>query len=652
MDDERLLRDGDELRRSGDVAGALAAYRRAAGQSEYASGELALRLARTSAEAGRPQDAVHFLRDVVDADSSFRVWQAAAKVLESLPAEVVRAASARSVRIAVANSYTTTQFVPMLRLAGLRANLAIAAYDGPYGQYQQDILDPESGLYAFEPDFVLLAVHEGELRLPELAEDPADAARREVDRWRGLWDRVRQQSDARVVQHLFAARPETPFGHLAARLPGSRLSLVHAVNSGLGEAAKNDVLVVDCERIASLLGKTRWFDDRYWHLSKQAVSLAALPLLALHTASVVAGDLGLGKKCLVLDLDNTLWGGVVGEDGLEGIQLGHGPVGEAYVAFQETILALKRRGIVLAVCSKNDEAEALGVFDRHPDMRIRLGDVAYVAANWENKAANIRVTAANLDLGLDALVYVDDNPAERELVRRELPEVDVLRLPEDPAAYARALSAYPFFETSSYNPEDARRAEQYRGRAEARKLQERTVDMETFLRDLEMRATVAPFDELHLPRIVQLLAKTNQFNLTTRRHGLAEVRALMADPEVVHAYLKLRDRFVDHGLVGLAIGRRDTETLDIDTLLLSCRVIGRTAERALLGALSEGALALGCRTLRGTYVPTAKNSLVKELYGSNGFSLVSEAGDGATAWEYPLALGPIGSDYILVEDLR
>jgi FkbH-like protein len=543
--------------------------------------------------------------------------------------------------VAVLGSYTTDQLTPMVGLAlqslGVRAELLNAGFD----QLQQELLDPASETHAFEPTHVVLAVHEGAARLPERSDAPADDVARETERWQALW----AKAGGRIVQHGFALRPDPPLGHLGLRTPGSRQAMLAALNASLGDAAGNDVLLVDADRLAGAFGKERWFDDRYWFLAKQAVALDAVPLLARHTAAVIAADLGLTRKCLVLDLDNTLWGGVVGEDGLAGLRLGDGAEGEAFVAFQERILALKRKGIVLAVASKNDEAEALRVFDEHPAMRIRRDDIACFAANWDTKVDNLRFVAETLGLGLDALVYADDNPAEREIVRRFLPEVDVLPLPRDPARYARTLSEYLLFETAALAREDADRTGHYRARAQAAERRLELGDLEDFLRDLELEATIAPFDEVRLPRIVQLIGKTNQFNLTTRRHSLETVRGFMAEPDTVTLFLELRDRFADHGLVGVLVARRDGDALDIDTWLLSCRVIGRTAEHAMLAELAARAEALGVARLRGTYVPTERNGVVRDLYETLGFE---PAGDGA--WEYDLAAkGPPANDFVAVD---
>jgi FkbH-like protein len=419
-----------------------------------------------------------------------------------------------------------------------------------------------------------------------------------------------------------------------------------AVNSRLGVAAGNKVDIIDCERLSALVGKQRWLDPRYWHLSKQAVSMQALPLLARHLTAVIAADLGLSRKCLVLDLDNTLWGGVIAEDGLAGIRLGGDQTGEAFVAFQEYLRRLKDKGVILAVCSKNNEADAKEPFERHPEMRLKLDDFAVFIANWDSKADNIVRIAETLNIGLDALVFVDDNKVECAAMHRAVPQVDVIALPADPASYTRTLSQYLMFETSAFTAEDASRTEQYRARMLARRLEKSVGSLDELWESLEMTATIAPFDELSLQRIVQLIGKTNQFNLTTRRHGLAQIEAFMQDPDCVHFSMRLRDRFTDHGLVALMIALQRGHILEIDTWLMSCRVIGRTVERTMLAHLCEHAAQRGVTTIRGLYIPAAKNQLAKDAYSQFGFLAVEEVA-GGQAWHYDLtSRGPIENRFI------
>lgn len=645
VDTNQTIAQADDLRRQGRVEEAIAAYQRAALTAEIPPLMAALGLARSHADLGETEAGYRWLLTSLDGDRSFTGWQAASGVFEELR-DRAAPPTKRRVRLALLGSSTTAQMVPMLELAALRRGIELEIYEGGFGQYRQELIDPQSDLYRFSPDFIVIAVHHRDLQLPDYSESPESAVESELDRWLALWSIVRGRTSARVIQYNFAIPPEVPFGHLSTRLPGSRYRMLRALNARLGDSAPEGVAVLDCERLSAWVGKERWFDDRYWHLAKQAVSLDAVPTLARHIAAVVMADLGLSRKCLVLDLDNTLWGGVIGEDGLPGLRLGHGAQGEAFVAFQKYLLELKAKGIVLAVCSKNNEADARSPFEEHPDMVIHLDDLAVFFANWDTKVDNLRRIARTLNIGLDALVFVDDNPTEREIVRQMLPEVEVVPLPSDPALYVRAIEDGLYFETASFTAEDAQRTGQYRARAEVARLEASAGSMEDFYRSLHMKAEVAPFDDIHLPRIVQLLGKTNQFNLTTRRHDPETVRRFMRDPNSVNLYLKLRDRFADHGLVGVIIAKRDGEVLEVDTWLMSCRVIGRTVEDHMLARLSEEAQRLGCSRIRGVYIPTAKNTQVAQIYERFGFVQVSDI-DGVTVWDYDLeARGNIPSDFI------
>jgi len=603
-----------------------------------------LKLANDSHRSGNGPAAIGWLKRVTQFGDDFVSWQSAASLLARVR-ETHTPPAKRTVKVALLGSYTTAQMASLLPLAALAFDMDLEVYEGPYGAYRQEIINSIGPLYEADPDFVVIAVHEGEVAFPQIGGKPEDLDA-ELSRWTSLWDILKQRVSARIIQHNIAIRPDSPIGHVAASLEGSRYRMLQDLNSRLGLEAGERVAILDCERLASLIGKRRWFDDRYWYFSKQGVSLEALPLLVRHTAALIAAELGLTRKCVVVDLDNTLWGGVIGEDDLSGIRLGDGPHGEAFVAFQEYLLELKRRGILLAVCSKNNEMDARLPFERHPDMRIKLDDVAVFLANWAPKPENLTTIAERLNIGLDALVFVDDDPVEREIVRLSLPEVAVIRLPDDPAYYVRAVSESLLFEARLFTQEDAQRTEQYRARAQIAELESSASTLEEFYTSLEMRAEIAPIDGFHLPRVVQLIGKTNQFNLTTRRHSRATVEAFLADQEYVHLYLKLRDRFADHGLVGVLIARRIGDLLDIDTWLLSCRAIGRTAEAAMLGGLVVEAQMRGCTRLRGTYIPTTKNAVVSDLFSRFGFRLVEEQAR-KTVWECDVAaLDPSGSQFI------
>jgi FkbH-like protein len=618
-------------------------------QTETPEPGLCLKLARASFEAGDLPAAYSWVARVADSHGPFTAWASAAAALGRFEGEA-KPDARRSVRVALAGSYTTSQFGPLLRLAALRRGVHVELYEAPYDSYTQDIFDSKSGLHAFDPDYVLLAPHHGAVRFPTLADDARRTLDDEVARWATLWQTVRETTRARVVQHNIAVPPDTAWGHVSARVPGSRDDLLRMLNFELARAADEHVVIVDCDRVAAGFGKSRWFDDRYWYLAKQAVALDALPELARHTAAVIAAAEGLSAKCVAVDLDNTLWGGVIGEDGLAGVRLGGSAQGEAHLALQEYLLALRSRGILLAVVSKNNDSDAREMFERHPDMRLQLSDFAAFFANWDDKPSNLRAVASTLNIGLDSIVFVDDNPAEREVVRQVVPEVEVLPLPPDPSGYVRALSDSLLFEAAALTREDLARAEQYRARAAAAELERQVGAIETFYETLEMEAQIAPFDELNLPRIAQLVGKTNQFNVTTRRHGVNELREFMEHERFVTLYLRLRDRFVDHGLVALMIGEQNNGTIELDTWLMSCRVIGRTVENAMLRRMCEIAVERGSPRLRGTFIQTAKNAVVRDVFERFGFEFVAEA-DGQTIWEYDIEKkGIIQSEYIGTRD--
>jgi FkbH-like protein len=646
-----LVDEADRAARDGRHEQARDLYLEAAQHSELPAAELCVKLARTYERLGDLGEAYAWLTRVVDAPVSFLQWNAAASTLTRLT-ERARPEARRSARLAVTGSYTTSQLTAMLPLAALHLGVDLAVvYEGGFAQYQQDLIDGSSALYASRPDVIVLAVHEGALRLPPFSDTPAADVEREAERWQALWRAVSLHSKATIVQHGFARRPELPYGHLSAGTPGTRFAMVDALNRRLYETADDNVSLVDADRLAADFGRDGWFDDPYWVRSKQGVALEALPLLARHTAALVAARLGLARKCLVVDLDNTLWGGIVGEDGPLGVAVGGEGIGEAYSAFQDYIRELKDRGVILAIASKNNEADVREAFESHPGMRLHLEDFATVAVNWDDKPANLRRIAATLNIGTDALVLVDDNPAERQIVRQILPEVDVVTLPSEPTGYRRALSRYLGFETVTVTTEDRQRTADYRARAAAAELSSAAADIESFYRDLHMHAVIAPFDEEHLPRIAQLVQKTNQFNLTTRRYSAAELRSFMSSESHLTRYLTLSDRFTHHGLVALLIGSFADGAFDIDTFLMSCRVIGRTVEAQLLAHVTDAAARLGCEVVRGTYVPSAKNQIVRDLYERFDFREIGREADGATLWEYDLREGgPILNEFIEVRE--
>ncbi len=527
----------------------------------------------------------------------------------------------------------------------MRSEIDAELYVAPYGQVEQEVLDEGSGLSAFRPTHVLIAATTADLVFPELAENAEELLAAALKRWRTLWDLIRRDHGARVIQHAFVVPDETPLGHLALRLETSRLSLVRDFNRRLAHDAGDDVLLVDCERLAARVGKRHWLDPRLWYGTRQPVAHEALPILARETAAVLAADLGLAARCLVLDLDNTVWGGIVGEDGLDGIVIGEGPDGEAYAAFQEYVSALRSRGVILAVASKNDLEAARRPFADLPEMRLKLDDFAVFVADWRRKPEQITEIADALGIGLDAIVFADDNPAECAEVAAALPEVSTVCLDVPPSERVRTLAASLRFEISSLSSEDEQRQRSYAARASAAELRSSVATLEDFWDSLQMRARVRALDRASLDRAAQLVQKTNQFNLTLRRHSRPEIEHIAGDDVAICRTLELEDRFASHGLIGLAIALpsdEDDEIALIDTLLLSCRVIGRTAEVHMLSHLSAAAIERGFTRMRGIYVPGPRNALVADVYPRLGFVACDDG-----CWEYDLvANGPIESNFI------
>ncbi|WP_340314077.1 HAD-IIIC family phosphatase [Rhizorhabdus argentea] len=548
----------------------------------------------------------------------------------------------KPVRLAVLASSTVDHLLPALRIAALRRGLWLIIYVCDYGQYRRELLDPGSALHAFRPSAILFALDAhhlaGSFRVGEGAAAEGRVERL-IDDLASLWRAARSSFGCAVLQQT--ALPLFPMlmGNNEHRLAGSPAAAIGALNERLRTRADQDgVDIVALDSRAAQDGIRAWHDPMLWHRAKQEVHPLAAPLYGDMVSRLLAAQQGRSFKCLVLDLDNTLWGGVIGDDGLDGIVLGQGSaLGEAYTAFQRYVLDLSKRGVILALCSKNDEANGLEPFDKHPEMLLRRSDIACFAINWSDKVANIRQIAERLNIGLDALVFADDNPFERNLVRRDLPMVAVPELPEDPALYAECIADAGYFENSQPTEEDLERTRQYQANAQRETLRGSTTDLESYLRSLDMEMRWGRFDTLGKSRIVQLINKTNQFNLTTRRCADEEVSALIADDRALTLQIRLTDQFGDNGVIAIVAGReRQPGDICIDTWLMSCRVLGRQVEEATLNLVAAEARRLGAVRLIGEYIPSAKNAMVRDHYAKLGFALLEESGEGVTRWVLPL----------------
>jgi len=548
-------------------------------------------------------------------------------------------------RLAVMASSTVEHLIPSIRVAALDRRLVLDVQVAPYGQFRQVVLSGDAFLDGNRPDFALFVLDEA----AALAPVPVGATREEADAAIGaeiealsiLWRRVRERFGAVVLQQTVLNTRLPLFGSYEASVPGAPSALIDRFNQGLADAAAaSGVLLVDVDRQAAWSGRAAWSDPVHWYQAKQAIGPFVAPLYGDLVARVIAASCGLSRKCLVLDLDNTLWGGVVGDDGIEGLVLGQGSAaGEAYSAFQSFAVSLAERGIVLAVCSKNEEEVVEAVFARHPEMRLKRERVAALVANWDDKPSNLRRIAETLDLGLESFVFIDDNAAERAIVRRALPCVAVPELPDDVAQYPSVIARAGYFEASTFTVEDQARVRQYAENVRRSDTLARATDMDAFLQSLKMTMeTGAPRRE-DIARVTQLINKTNQFNLTTRRYKEPEVENLVQDPNVVILRFRLVDRFGDNGLIGVIIARphgAEQGTLLIDTWLMSCRVLGRGVEAACLNVLVAAARRAGATTLLGEYLPSGRNAMVREHYRRLGFERCDEQPDSASTWRLDL----------------
>ena len=540
-------------------------------------------------------------------------------------------------------SFTVEPLFPLLRAHAATEGISLSCAAGEFNAWQQEILDPASALYQAKPDVIVLALQARDL-LPELwnksAELPAGRADELIAEALGtLRERLsllRERTVAQVLVFNFVAPAYPPQGFVEAQSGHGVSALVQRFNAGLRAlCGETGARVFDYDGLVSRHGRLRWLDEKKWLTARMPIAADCLPLLAEELLHALVALRGRTRKVAVVDLDNTLWGGIVGEDGPHGIKLSAEYPGAAYQALQQALRDLAARGVLLAIASKNNPADALEVIDKHPGMLLRARDFAAMRINWNDKAQSLRELAAELNLGVDSLVFLDDNPVERERVRGELPEVAVLELPADPIGYADALRRAPFFARAALTDEDRARAQQYAAQRERAAASSSAGSVEEFLRSLSMTLSHGSVSPQTLARVAQLTQKTNQFNLTTRRYTEEEIAAFARDPRWAVRWIQVTDKFGDNGIIGVTLARTEGAICTIDSFLMSCRVIGRTVEDAMLALLANEARAAGATRLHGLYLPTAKNVLCKEFYRAQGFTLAGPR-DGGELWTLEL----------------
>ena len=576
-----------------------------------------LAYARVLAGLGRIPEATTQLQRALTQSPAYGFYPRATKLVKKLGA--ASESYVRECRLALLGTSTTSLLSPIVQALCLRDRIRAEVYEGLYGSVTQEILDPSSGLARFRPNVVFLLANWRDLRLPAITENEAEFAEGVIERQKALWERLAERFGCHVVQSAYDFPAQEPHGYLATALPGGRARVIELVNRRLIEAAPSHVSILDLPSLQRGTGLARWEDPNQWYSFQQHPGTEALPGLAELMLAHVRSVLGLTRKLLVTDLDNTLWTGVIGEDGLDGIKI------EAHARLQQYMLDLKARGILLAVASKNNHEDACLPFLKHPQMLLRLEDFAAFEANWNDKASSLREIARTLSLGLDSFVFLDDNPIEREWVRSQIPDVAVCELGGSVFSYVSDLDRPRYFYTLSLSAEDSARANQYRSEAARKHLQATAQSLDEFLAQLQLQASCVPVDERNVPRVAQLTNKTNQFNLTTRRYTEVQVRQLADDPAAWTGAFHLSDRMGDYGLIGVIFCRgRSAHEWEIDTWLMSCRVLGRQMEKFMFDRLIEAAQARGIRTIFAEYLPTPKNGLVRDHYDQLGFTRVSE----------------------------
>lgn len=546
-------------------------------------------------------------------------------------------------RIAVLGGSTTHDIIRMLELFLLNYGIEPEFYESEYAQYWQDAMFDNEELVQFHPDLIYIHTTGRNITFFPDMEDSLqgieDKLEAQMNHFRVMWEKLENTYHCPVIQNNF----EFPFyrilGNRDSYDPHGKTAFIQRLNMEFARyaAQQEHFYIYDIQYESAAFGLDRWTDPSYWHMYKYAMSMQAIPDFAFHLSHIIKAVFGKNKKAFVLDLDNTLWGGIVGDDGPENLEIGQETsMGQVYQEFQGYLKEHKKIGVLLNVDSKNEEENALAGL-KHPEGILKPEDFIVIKANWLPKSQNLTEIASELNIGRDALVFVDDNPAEREIIRQHVPETAVPEMTDgdqvNPDQFIRILDKNAYFEVVTLSEDDKHRNEMYKANAMRKEQEESFGNYSDFLKSLEMEAVIRGFEPVYYSRIAQLTNKSNQFNLTTKRMTQAEVEQMAQDPRYITLYGKLKDKFGDNGVVSLVIGKKNGDTLELILWLMSCRVLKRDMEQAMLDTLVWQSRESGIRKLHGYYYKTAKNAMVKDFYGAMGFQKLSEK-DGDSEWEY------------------
>ena len=555
--------------------------------------------------------------------------------LRELKALAAKELETPSLKVALLGDTATQLLVTSIKGEAVARNIALDIYEGEYNQVERQLLDPTSDLYQFDASIVIIfqSTHklcEYHSLLP--AEKQELVAEERLSFLASICENP-AFTDKKIIYFNYPEIEDTVFGSYANKVEASFSFQVRKLNYELMLLSKQypNLFVCDIAGLQNLFGRQFMFSPNVYMSTEMVLSVNALPYVASRVVDIIGAIRGQFKKCLILDLDNTVWGGVIGDDGLEGIELGHGlGIGKAFTEFQMWVKKLKQRGIIICVASKNNEDTAKEPFERHPDMVLKLDDIAVFMANWETKVDNIRAIQGILNIAFDSMVFLDDNPFERNMVRENIPGITVPELPEDPGKYLEYLYSLNLFETASYSQADKDRTKQYQVEAKRVSLAKTFANEADFLKSLDMVSTVSGFTKFNTPRVAQLSQRSNQFNLRTIRYTEADITAMAENPEVIDLSFTLEDKFGDNGLIAVIIMKKqDDETLFVDTWFMSCRVLKRGMENFTLNTMVECAKRKGYKRIIGEYLPTPKNKMVEQHYPNLGFALSELASEGA-----------------------
>ncbi|TFF91629.1 HAD-IIIC family phosphatase [Candidatus Thorarchaeota archaeon] len=580
------------------------------------------------------------LQSIRDENSYLDLWSAYKRIqhLDLEPSNDEK----RSIRIAVIGSSTLEPIAACLDIKSRFLGLHPLTFVGGFNTYRQEALDTASTLYEHDPDLIVLAVGPVSLLdnmfVAEFVRMDIEARENHLDRairdLVSVAEALRDASSGVVLVNNFIVPKFTPFGIVDNKEQIGLRRFFREANKRLEDAFRDDsrVFVFDLDSVTASYGKSRVVDWKTYYRGSVPFAADFIPTLASEYVRYVRALKGLTKKCIVLDLDNTLWGGVVGEDGVEGIKLGPTSPGVEYMDFQRALLSLYNRGVILAINSKNNWEDAMKPIREHPHQILREEHFAAFRINWQNKAHNMLELAEEINIGLDSMVFIDDNPHERAQVRQAVPDVLVVEMPDNPQLYRETLENLKVFDVLSLTREDMKRGEMYVGKRKRAELEDKTSSLEDFLRTLDLQVQIQQVDDFGKPRVVQLIGKTNQFNLTTRRYTDAEVEGFRDSEDSAVFSMAVKDKFGDEGIVGVAITRIEDQDCIIDSFLMSCRVIGRSVETAFLSEIVSYAREKGASRVIGEVIPTKKNPPARDLYERHGFEKAGTDSEGVTRW--------------------